>query len=163
MLGATMRHEHKDLSILDFPTAYQKWWPDTRAAALEKINSWRDARALSDVTAFQIWLQMAHRFGAVLAAAAVIFARVNYRRSTETSSTMSRLLLFWVLGIFVQITLGAWTIWSNKAADIATAHVAMGAIIFVLGVAITTLAFRFSASVKSEAEFVRASGVPVLA
>ncbi len=71
-LGATMRHQHRDLSILDFPTANGAWIPDTSATALAKINAWRDARALSDVTAFQIWLQMAHRFLAAIIAVAVI-------------------------------------------------------------------------------------------
>src|SRR5437773_3299146 len=71
-LGATMRHQHRDLAILDFPTANGAWIPDTSASALTKINAWRDARAFSDVTAFQIWLQMAHRFLALLIAIAVI-------------------------------------------------------------------------------------------
>src|SRR5258708_27700484 len=71
-LGATMRHQHRDLAILDFPTANGAWIPDTSAAALEKINAWRDARALSDVSAFQIWLQMVHRFLALLFAIAII-------------------------------------------------------------------------------------------
>ncbi len=30
-LGATMRHQHRDLSILDFPTANGAWIPDTSA------------------------------------------------------------------------------------------------------------------------------------
>src|SRR5262249_23667150 len=71
-LGATMRHQHRDLAILDFPTANGAWIPDTSAAALAKINAWRDARALSDVTAFQIWLQMAHRFLALIIAIGII-------------------------------------------------------------------------------------------
>src|SRR6267378_7044831 len=71
-LGATMRHQHRDLSILDFPTANGAWIPDTSAAALAKINAWRDARALSEVTAFEIWLQMAHRLLASIIAVAII-------------------------------------------------------------------------------------------
>src|SRR5213080_1978063 len=45
VLGATMRHQHRDLSILDFPTANGLWIPETSAAALAEINAWRDARA----------------------------------------------------------------------------------------------------------------------
>src|SRR6202035_1454303 len=71
-LGATMRHQHRDLAILDFPTANGAWIPNTSVDALAKINAWRDARALSDVTAFQIWLQMVHRFLAVIIAIGVI-------------------------------------------------------------------------------------------
>src|SRR5436305_4080654 len=70
-LGATMRHQHKDLAILDFPTANGAWIPDTSSTALAKINAWREARALSDVDTFQIWLQMSHRFLAILIGIAV--------------------------------------------------------------------------------------------
>src|SRR5437660_7510513 len=70
-LGATMRHQHRDLAILDFPTANGAWIPDTSATALAKINAWRDAQGLSYVTAFQIWLQMAHRFVALVIGIAV--------------------------------------------------------------------------------------------
>src|SRR5438874_1670252 len=47
-LGATMRHQHRDLSITDFPTAYGQWIPDTSTAALAKINAARDAIGMSD-------------------------------------------------------------------------------------------------------------------
>jgi len=44
------------------------------------------------------------------------------------------LSICWVALLFLQLTLGAWTIWSNKAADIATAHVAVGATMLSFGV-----------------------------
>src|SRR5947208_1674127 len=46
-LGATMRHQHRDLAILDFPTAYGQWIPGTGPAAIAAINHWRDTQALS--------------------------------------------------------------------------------------------------------------------
>src|SRR5471032_775150 len=51
-LGATMRHQHRDLAILDFPTAYGQFIPTVTTAELAEINAWRNARALSDVTPF---------------------------------------------------------------------------------------------------------------
>src|SRR5213594_3531869 len=119
-LGATMRHQHRDLAILDFPTANGAWLPDTSAAALAKINAWRDARALSDVTAFQIWLQMAHRFlAAIIAVAVIAFCFQVWKHASQITS-LKRLSIWWLVLLFCQFTLGAWTIWSNKAADIAT-------------------------------------------
>ena len=41
--------------------------------------------------------------------------------------------MIWVAMILAQIALGAWTIWSNKAADVATAHMALGALILAGG------------------------------
>src|ERR1043166_6435449 len=84
-LGATMRHQHKDLAILDFPTANGAWIPDTSGDALAKINAWRDARALSDVDAFQIWLPMIHRFPPVVIRVAFItFCVRTLRYASDT-------------------------------------------------------------------------------
>ncbi|HLW34454.1 MAG TPA: COX15/CtaA family protein [Chthoniobacterales bacterium] len=134
-LGATMRHQHKDLAILDFPTANGAWIPDTSADALAKINTWRDARALSDVDAFQIWLQMVHRFGAVVIGICVIVFCARVLRDAGGFFGLRRLAIAWAILFFIQFTLGAWTIWSNKAADVATTHVAVGAIMLSCGVA----------------------------
>jgi cytochrome c oxidase assembly protein subunit 15 len=144
VLGATMRHQHRDLAILDFPTANGAWIPDTSATSLAKINSWRDARGLSDVDTFQIWLQMAHRFLALLIAAAIIAIASRIWRDAPGIPALKRLSIFWAALVLCQITLGAWTIWSNKAADIATAHVAVGAIMLSFGVTITAICWRIS-------------------
>jgi cytochrome c oxidase assembly protein subunit 15 len=141
-LGATMRHQHRDLAILDFPTAYGGWIPDTTAAALQKINAWRDARALSDVDAFQIWLQMVHRFVAVLIGFAVILFWTRVWRDLAELPALKRFSILWVILFFVQFTLGAWTIWSNKAADIATTHVAVGALMLSFGVSAWAICSR---------------------
>jgi cytochrome c oxidase assembly protein subunit 15 len=141
-LGATMRHQHKDLAILDFPTANGAWIPDTTRAALSKINVWRDARSLSEVDAFQIWLQMAHRFLAVAIGIAVIMFFIRVSRDAREIVALRRLSIFWVILFFVQFTLGAWTIWSNKAADVATTHVAVGAVMLSFGVSAWALSSR---------------------
>ena len=49
------------------------------------------------------------------------------------SDPLAKLALFWLALIVVQIILGAATIWSNKAADVATAHVLVGALSLVTG------------------------------
>ena len=141
-LGATMRHQHRDLAILDFPTANGAWIPDSSASALIEINAWRDARGLSDVDAFQIWLQMAHRFLALLIAIAVIAFCLRAWRDARHVPTLRRLSILWLALLACQFTLGAWTIWSNKAADIATTHVAVGAGMLCFGVSISAICWR---------------------
>ncbi len=145
-LGATMRHQHRDLAILDFPTANGGWIPDTGATALAKINAWRDARGLSDVDAFQIWLHMAHRFLAFIIALAVIGFSVRVWRDADHVGPLKRLSIFWVVLLLCQLTLGAWTIWSNKAADIATTHVAVGATMLSFGVSISAICWRIQSA-----------------
>jgi cytochrome c oxidase assembly protein subunit 15 len=143
-LGATMRHQHRDLSILDFPTANGAWIPNTSATALAKINAWRDTRGLSDVDAFQIWLQMTHRFVALLIGIGVIAFCSRVWRNAHQVAALKKLSIWWVVFLLGQLTLGAWTIWSNKAADIATAHVAVGAIMLSFGVSISAICWRVS-------------------
>src|SRR5882762_9450877 len=143
-LGATMRHQHRDLAILDFPTANGAWIPDTSATALAKINAWRDGQGLSAVTAFQIWLQIVHRFLALVIATAIIAFCLRVLREAPGFIALKRLSIFWVAGLACQIALGAWTIWSNKAADIATAHVALGAVMLSFGVSISAICWRIS-------------------
>jgi len=132
-LGATMRHEHAGLAIPDFPLAYGGLLPDTSASALEAINSQRKANDLVPTSAIQIWIQMAHRAVAICILLAV--TAVAYR--TYRSTVARRASLWssaWLLMILCQVLLGAWTIWSNKAADVATTHMALGALSLFLGV-----------------------------
>jgi cytochrome c oxidase assembly protein subunit 15 len=140
-LGATMRHQHRDLAILDFPLAYGKVIPDTRGETLAAVNQWREARALSTVTVGHIWLQMAHRFVALVIVGGVVAYAVVATRSKRPHH-LRHLSLLWVVCVLVQVTLGAWTIWSNKAADVATAHVAVGATMLAIGVSICALIMR---------------------
>jgi len=142
-LGATMRHQHRDLAILDFPLAYGRVIPDVSADSLVTVNRWREARALSEVTAAQIWLQMAHRFGALVIAAGVIGYWFWLRGEPDSNARLKILSTWWVIFLVTQITLGAWTIWSNKAADIATAHVAVGATMLTIGIALSACVARF--------------------
>jgi cytochrome c oxidase assembly protein subunit 15 len=143
-LGATMRHQHRDLSILDFPAAYGQIIPTITAAKLARINEWRNARALSEVTPFHIWLQMAHRFLALVIAAGVVACLFRARAAELRDTPLARFADTWFLLLACQITLGAWVIWSNKAADIATAHVAIGATMLALGVTISAISLRLS-------------------
>lgn len=159
-LGATMRHQHRDLSILDFPTAYGSVIPDTSPARLAEINVWREARVLSDVTASHIWLQMAHRFVALIIALAVIASLLLARRTGPDAGLLSRFSDIWFLLLCCQITLGAWVIWSNKAADIATAHVAVGASMLALGITYSAVCLRLRRGNES-ATLPRQSPVPI--
>ncbi|HEX5175476.1 MAG TPA: COX15/CtaA family protein [Chthoniobacteraceae bacterium] len=141
-LGAAMRHQHRDLSISDFPLAYGQIIPRTDPATLARINEARERLALSEVTASQIWLQMAHRFGALVIGISIFVFWLFVRRNHRGAPLLESLSTFWLLLVLIQIFLGGWTILSNKAADIATMHVAVGAITFVTGVAISAIALR---------------------
>lgn len=131
VLGATMRHQHAGLAIADFPLAYGKLWPATDPASIAVYNRHRlEVADVNPITAFQVLLQMAHRIVAGLILAGVLVCAWKARKAFagEEFRLARRLSFAWVGLVLSQVLLGVATIWSGKAADIATAHVVVGAL-----------------------------------
>lgn len=143
ILGATMRHQHAGLSIADFPLAHGRWWPDTSPEAVARYNAERvEVLAQNPITAFQIDLQMAHRLMALAILFAISACLVKINQAVPRGHVLRRLAWGWLLLVLTQAGLGAWTIWSNKAADVATLHVVVGAVTLVSGALISIIHFR---------------------
>ena len=142
IFGATMRGQHAGLAISDFPLAHGKIWPDTNPTAVAHYNADRmDVISESPITAFQIILQMAHRIVALAIFALVAASAWQAWRRLGGKNPLAKLAGFWLALILCQIGLGAWTIWSNKAADVATLHVMVGALSLVTGALWCMIAF----------------------
>lgn len=141
-IAATMRHAHLGLSIPDFPLVYGKLLPATDAQSLESINAARVAANQMPTTAAQIWLQMKHRMVAmgIFVLAGVFLMRCLKMTRCPRDVVIKAMAIFGL--VIFQIALGAWTIWSNKAADVATAHQALGALILMLSGLMTFRLFR---------------------
>jgi len=145
ILGATMRHQHAGLAISDFPKAHGKWWPDMDAGSIAKYNRERpEVGALNPITASQVGLQMVHRIAAVMVLLGVVACAVAARRQFGRGHPLSRMAWVWLGLVGVQAVLGAATVLTGKSADIATAHVAVGAACLALGVLSTIIAFRIT-------------------
>jgi heme a synthase len=145
VLGATMRHQHAGLAVPDFPLAYGQVWPRMDREFIARINQQRsDARDFNPITAFQIGLHMSHRIGAFLIMVVVALVAWQSRKQAGAKSFPARVARLWFGLILVQFFLGAMTVWSNKAADMATAHVVVGAMSLSAGAFLTVIAFRFA-------------------
>lgn len=131
VLGATMRHEHIGLAVPDFPLAYGKVLPDTGVGAMAEINAARRTAGDVPITAHHVWVHMAHRAVACIICAALFAVFLKARHSSRRLRGMAAV---WLAMVLVQFALGAWTVWSNKAADVATTHMALGAILLAWGV-----------------------------
>ncbi|MBS0658159.1 MAG: COX15/CtaA family protein [Verrucomicrobia bacterium] len=150
LLGATMRHAHADLSIRDFPLAYGQILPPLDDASIARINEERKTILhVPPTTRSQIVIQMLHRLGAVLTVAVVIGAFVRGRKMHQLPAPARRALVVWPALLAVQFVLGMFTIWTDKAADIATAHVAGGAASLLLGVLLVATLSRWGAAVPT--------------
>ena len=145
IIAAAMRHQHAGLAISDFPLAHGSLWPDTSAEAVARYNAQRvSINAENPITAFQIELQMAHRVVALVILILTAGCAWQAWRRLGGKDAQMKLALAWLALILFQVGLGAATIWTNKAADVATAHVLVGALALAVGALWCAIAFRDS-------------------
>ena len=151
ILGATMRHQHAGLAISDFPLAHGRLWPATDSASILRYNQERvETVNVNPITAFQVQLQMVHRVMAALILLAVAACAWLARAGTpQAGAPMRKLTLTWLGLILAQVALGAATVLLNKAADIATAHVMIGALSLAAGSILTIICFANSEAART--------------
>jgi len=134
LIAATMRHQHAGLAISDFPLAHGKIWPDTGAEAIARYNVERvEINNLKPITAFQVDLQMIHRLVAYTIFLGVAAAAFLSLKKLSGRDGLTKFAFVWLGLLTLQIALGAATIWTNKAADVATGHVMVGALALLAG------------------------------
>jgi cytochrome c oxidase assembly protein subunit 15 len=134
IVGAVMRHSDAGLAIPDFPTSYGRLLPPTHIDAAfrqEAIHRFGADLGLSRVTLFQIWIHFAHRIGALLVTISVIAlaATILLRLRNQPKFAAPAFAVLALLAI--QVTLGILTVLMRKPADIASAHVAVGALLLM--------------------------------
>ncbi len=150
LVAATMRHQHAGLAVPDFPLAYGQLYPSTNPEFLAQVQAQRmDYLHDAQITAFQIHLHMAHRFLAVLLLVGVTWLSIYLLRSRTVAGWCLGGL--WLLLIWSQVGLGIATVLTNKAADFATGHVAVGALCLVTGLAVRVLMHRTRFYLKQNA------------
>jgi cytochrome c oxidase assembly protein subunit 15 len=122
LIGATMRHNAAGLAIPDFPFVFGGVIPPVWTA--------------------KIAIHYAHRVVALLVTAAIVAtsSHVLYHHRGRRELTRPAVLLLGL--VFVQITLGAFVIWSGKNPVINTAHVVNGATVLATSLVLTLRSFR---------------------
>ncbi len=146
LLGLLMRHQHAGLAIPDLPLAYGQVWPATDSESLARYVSKREG--IDSVTPFQIHIHMLHRLNAILTLVAVI-SSFAWSRKLPAGHPLRGVAGGWLALISAQFTLGVFTVLTNKSADIATAHVAFGAMSLATG-AIGSWIYRGAGSIGTE-------------
>ena len=146
IVGAMMRHYGAGLAVPDLPLAYGQVIPATDPASLQALNNHRAWNlGLPHVTETEIWIHMGHRIGAILVTitllAAITIALRHHRRERQLVRPAGLLIIL----LFTQITLGVLTVLLRKPADIASLHVAVGALTLVTTFVLTVRASRLYA------------------
>ncbi len=125
ILGATMRHTGAGLAIPDFPLAFGRIVPPFDSAAVA--------------------LHFLHRLGAVVVTAVIGWTIVRTLRGHGRERALVRPALVAAALVVTQVTLGALTIWTQKAVLPTTLHVACGAAILGTTVVLALRAHRAEA------------------
>ena len=120
VLGAVMRHTGAGLAIPDFPAAFGALWPTSDELSHRGVG-----------------LHFAHRIGAAVVPALVLSAARALGRLSSASPVFGGFAAVWTGLVFVQILLGALSVWSSKAPPLTAAHLAGGALCWVTGVLAT--------------------------
>jgi heme a synthase len=127
LIGAVMRHMGAGLAIPDFPLSYGHLVPPLD----------------SDFVA----INFAHRCGALVVTAFVAWTVARVLGAHRDQPWLRRPALGLLLLLTAQITLGAITVWSERAVIPTTAHVAIGAAVLATSLTLTLRAFRLARGV----------------
>jgi cytochrome c oxidase assembly protein subunit 15 len=123
LLGATMRHTEAGMAIPDFPLAFGRLLPPV----------WNAGVAIA----------FAHRLGALFVTFAILAAAGHVWFHHRTRPELTRPASLLVLLVAVQITLGAYVVWSGLQPVINTAHVVNGALVLATSLVLTLRSFRY--------------------
>ena len=129
IIGALMRHTESGLAIPDFPLSGGYIIPAFNQEMLNTIQSMQFESGLPFVTLSQIIIHYFHRMGALAVAFSIGWLTLKIIQSKISNERIYRLAGFLITLIIIQITLGAFTIWSVKEPFITSIHVVNGAVI----------------------------------
>jgi cytochrome c oxidase assembly protein subunit 15 len=139
LAGATMRHTHAGLAIPDFPYAF--------------------GHVIPPVWTAKVAIHFAHRVGALLVTLAVLATTshvfYHHRRRRELARPAFLLLLF----LSMQVTLGAFVVWSGMDPVINTAHVVNGALVLGTSLVLSLRSLSGSKVLRFQGSKVRGSEV----
>src|SRR5208282_3846115 len=122
LVGALMRHMSAGLVIPDFPLSFGRVIPPY----------WNEYIAVN----------FAHRCGAVVVTAMVMWTVARVIRTHREVGALRRPAIGLFILLVVQICLGAITIWSERAVLPTTSHVALGAAVLATSLTLTLRAYR---------------------
>ena len=121
ILGALMRHTNAGLAIPDFPLAL--------------------GHIIPPFTSNKVIIHFAHRVGAVIVTAMIVWTFSRISRSYSDHRLLFRPALMMMVLVAIQLILGATTVWTAKAVFPTTVHVLTGALVLGTSFLLTLRAY----------------------
>jgi cytochrome c oxidase assembly protein subunit 15 len=140
LVGALMRHLGAGLAIPDFPLAFGQLVPPY----------WNEF----------IVVNFAHRVGALVVSAMIIWTVARVLRSQPEFPELRRPALALILLLLLQVSLGVLTIWSQRAVLPTTSHVAIGAAALATSLTLSIRAYHLFGRAP-RGKLSRASNMPI--
>jgi cytochrome c oxidase assembly protein subunit 15 len=139
LIGATMRHTHAGLAIPDFPYAF--------------------GHVIPPVWNAKVAIHFAHRVGALAVTLAILATAGHVFRHHSGRRELVRPALLLLLFLSMQVTLGAFVVWSAMNPIVNTAHVVNGALVLGTSLILSLRVFSVSSVPGFYGSTVRASEV----
>jgi cytochrome c oxidase assembly protein subunit 15 len=141
ILGAVMRHTEAGLAIPDFPLSFGNLVPPFSSLS---VNPAAPFPISLEEYRNRVLIHFAHRVWAVAVVALVAWTAWRILRAHRGQRALVRPSLLMAGLVALQVCLGAFVVWTEKAVSVATAHVAVGAAVLASGVALTLRAWRMT-------------------
>ncbi len=122
IIGAIMRHMEAGLAIPDFPLAF--------------------GQIIPPIESIEVLIHFLHRLGAVAVGIVILWFAIHVFKYYSSLYVFVLPAIALLILLVVQITLGAYVIWSAKGVAVTTFHVVTGALILGTSAVTTLLAHR---------------------
>jgi len=145
-----MRHSDAGLAIPDFPLSYGQISAGHRRGSRLSIRI--ACRGASAVELSQVWINFAHRLGALLTAIVVLSFVLHVLKAYQDEKRLREPAI--VLGVLLvmQILFGALTVWTARESKSPPVHVAVGSLLLATSACITLRTFRLFTLSQTEPE-----------
>jgi cytochrome c oxidase assembly protein subunit 15 len=132
IIGALMRHTQSGLAIPDFPLAGGYLLPPFNQTMLNTVHAMQFDLDVPFASMSQVVVHFLHRFGGVSVAIAIGWLSWKIFQLKDSDNRIYRQTVLLDMLLLLQITLGAFAIWSLKEPLITSIHVVNGATILGL-------------------------------
>lgn len=127
ILGALMRHTASGMAIPDFPLMGGYWLPPFNESMLSNINDRLFDLDRDFVSMSQVVIHFLHRLGGVVVFGSIIYFSYIFFNAGKQKFFLRSTMVLILLVVTIQVSLGAFTVLSDRAPYIASFHVVTGA------------------------------------